>query len=171
MGLQTKEKIIFALVRKNGQTFTELLQNANTNRDSLSKGLGTWREEDVIKKDDRLYYFSTNIKNPLLLSLKDSYTIIKHLDGFVEKIKKMGNPFPSSCKMICSIMGLQIVLKLERYTVPKLTKREKLEFDLFADIFDAATELIFEVLRKKDKHKTQTLKMALVKTIFGQKLS
>ena len=43
--LETREKIIFALVRKNGQTFTELKKNAPTNHDSLSRGLKVLKKE------------------------------------------------------------------------------------------------------------------------------
>lgn len=170
MELQTKEKIIFALVRKNGQTFTELLENANTNRESLSNWLTTLQREGLIKKDDRLYYFSTKIKNPLLLSLKESYTMAKQLDGFIDKMEKIKNPFPPCSKVINQTIKLQALLKLERYASPKLTKREKLEFDLFDDTFDAVLESLFDILRK-DPRKTKNLKMTLFKTIFNQKLS
>jgi len=119
----------------------------------------------LIKKDNKLYYFSTEIKNPILLSLKGSYTIAKTLEGFLEKIKKIENPFSLSRDMIYRIMGLQIMLKLERYSTPKLTKREKLEFDLFADIFDAVTELIFKILRK-DPKQTINLKKSMFKELF-----
>jgi len=165
--LATREKIIFALVHKNGQTFTELLQGITpkTNHDSLSRGLNVLKKEKLIKNDDGLYYFSTDIKNPLLLSLKGSYNMANKLEGFVEKIKKMNNPFPLSYEMIYNIMGLEIILKLERYTTPKLTKREKLEFDIFTDIFDAIIELIFKILQKKNLRKTQALKTSLIKII------
>jgi len=168
--LETKEKIIFALVRKNGQTFTELLQNAKTNHESLSRGLNTLKKENLIKQDDRLYYFSTKKKNPLLLSLNESYTMAKQLDGFIDKMEKTENPFPPCSKVINQTLKLQTLLKVERYTSPKLTKREKLEFDIFNDIFDAVLELLFKILLK-DPRKTKNLKMVLFKTIFNQKLS
>ena len=170
MDLDTKTKIIFSLVRNNGQTFSELLQSAPTNRDSLSKGLDAWKKEGLIKQEDRLYYFSTKIKNPLLLSLNDSHTIVKQLDGFMDKIKKMYNPFPLSSSVLSQTVALQLLLKLERYSTPKLTSREKLEFELFSDIFDATIELIFEILRKKDPRKIKKVKTAIIKTTLGSNL-
>ncbi len=158
--LDTRTRIIFALVRKNGQTFTELLHSIipKTNHDSLSKGLNFLKEDGLIKQEGRLYYFSTKIKNPLLLSLKGSYTMAHHLEGFNDEIKEMEDPFPITGMKIYNILLLQTRLNLERYTTPKLTKREKLEFDLFTDIFDAEIELMFKILQKMDARKTRKLK-------------
>jgi len=167
--LTTRDKIIFALVNKNGQRFTELHEDPNTkkqkiNRDSLARGLNNLEKEKIIEKIDGLYYFSTEIKNPLLLSLNGCYTVAKKLDGFIEDMKKIEDPFPRCKAMITSIILLQIKLKIERYSTPKLTAREKLEFDLFSDIFDAVIESIFDLLRKKPR-KLLILKEELMKML------
>jgi len=91
------------------------------------------------------------MKNPLLLSLKGCYTVIKKLDGFIEDMKIIEDAFPPCKAMIASIILLQIKLKIERYSTLKLTGREKLEFDLLNDIFDAMIESIFDLLRKKPR--------------------
>lgn len=158
-----KDKIIFALVRKDGQTFTSLLAEADTNRDSLAKGLIILKKEKLVKKDqDGLYHFTTELKHPIFSSFPDAYTIMKNLNGFLEGIEKDGNPFHKSVEMIYHIMRLQMILKLERYSSPKLTKRDNLEFDLFFYITDAATQLIFEILYKRNPKRTETLKNYLL---------
>ena len=169
--LETKERVIFALVRKPGQTFSELRQSAKTNDNSLTRALIRLKKDNLIKKEDSLYYFSTDIKNHVLLSLKGSYSMVKRLDGFLDELRIKTNPFPSSRAMIRSIIELQIILKLERYSIPKLTKREALEFDLFDDIFNAVLEMIFEILRKKDSKQTQSLKNVVSKMIFNPVLA
>lgn len=170
MKLDTKDKIIFALVRKHGQTFTELLKTAKTNRDSLSRGLKALKK-DLIKNENGLYFFSSDMKNKELLSLKGSYEKAIELEDFLQNVKTTKyNPFPKSLVMIHSIIGLQTFLKLERYSSLKLTKRDKLEFDLYNDIFDATIELIFDTLRKRDPRKTKELKSTLTKKLFPLKV-
>ena len=161
VALDTREKIIFGLVRKNGQQFKELIKSANTNHDSLSRGLKGLLKEELIVKDENKYYFSTNIKNKILKSLGSSYTLAKSLDSFGDSLEHDDNPFPKSISKISEIIRLQIILRVERFGTPKLSKREKLEFDLYFDIFDATLEWIFDILRKKDSKKTQQLKLSL----------
>jgi len=163
--LDTKERIISALFRKNGQTNKELLDNAKTNHDSLSRILKELKKEEMIEQEGRLYYFSTKIKNPLLLSLKGAYNMSMELGGFIDEIKKMEDPFSITSMKIHVILLLQTALKLERYAAPNLTKREKLEFELFTDIFDAEIELMFKILRKKHPKKTRNLKNLLTAKI------
>jgi len=167
--LDTREKIIFALVRQNGQQFKELIKSANTNHDSLSRGLKGLLKEDLIVKDKNKYYFSTNIKNKILKSLGSSYTLAKSLDSFAYSLEHDDNPFPESIRKISEILRLQIILRLERFATPKLTKREKLEFDLYFDIFDATLGWIFDILRKKDLKKTQQLKLSLFNSMRNYK--
>ena len=73
--------------------------------------------------------------------------------------------------MIHQIIALQTSLKLERYSSSKLTKRDKLEFDLYNDLFDTTIELIFDTLRKRNPRKTKELKVALDKKLFPLKLT
>ena len=169
--LETKDKIIFALVRKKGQTFTELLKTARTNRDSLSRGLTALKKENLIKNEDGLYFFSSDMKNQVLLSLKGSYEIAIEFEDFLQKIKiaKL-DPFPSSLEMIHRIFALHTILKLERYSSLKLTKRDKMEFDLYNDLFDSEIELIFDTLRKRNPRKTKELKSTLFKKLFPSKV-
>ena len=169
--LETKDKIIFALVRKKGQTFTELLKTAPTNRDSLSRGLTALKKDKLIKNENGLYFFSTDMKNQVLLSLKGSYEMANQLEDYLQKIKIVKlDPFPSSLEMIHRIIGLQIFLKLERYSSSKLTKRDKIEFDLYNDLFDTTIELIFDTLRKRNPRKTKELKSTLIKKLFPSKV-
>lgn len=166
MLLLTKDKIIFALVNKNGQTFKELRASARTNDNSLTRGLEALAKDKLIKQEGKLYYFSTTIRNRLLGSLEGSYSMAKNLEGFMEKLKVSNTPFQISLKMIYKILVLQSMLRVERYSTQKLTKRDKLEFDLYNDIFDAIIEMIFDVLRKKkDPHKFQILKETLFNVI------
>ena len=65
VALDTRNKIIFGLARKDGQQFKELIKSANTNHDSLSRGLKVLLKEKLIVKDENKYYFSTNIKNKI----------------------------------------------------------------------------------------------------------
>lgn len=167
--LDTREKIIFGLVRQNGQQFKELIKSANTNHDSLSRGLKGLLKDNLIVKDKDKYYFSTNIKNKILKSLGSSYTLAKSLDSFAYSLERDDNPFPESIRKISEILRLQIILRLERFATPKLTKREKLEFDLYFDIFDATLGWIFDILRKKDLKKTQQLKLSLFNSMRNYK--
>jgi len=170
MELQTREKVIFALIRKNGQTFTELLESAKTNRDSLSRSIKILKDnEKLIKKDqDNLYHFTTNLRNSVLRSLPGVYTMTKDLDVFIDFIKKDNNPFDKTKEMINGILGIQLRLKIERYSAKKLTRRDKLEFDLLSDVFDASIELIFEMLYMKNENQTKKMKKSLIDGLFAK---
>lgn len=161
MKQDTRTKVIFALVRKNGQTFTELLESADTNRDSLSKILKVLDREKIIKKDDVLYYFSTDIKNRVLLDMKGAYHIATQMDGFLDRLEKSNNSVNEGAAMLQRTVAIRNTLQIEHYTSLKLTKREKLEFELFDDIFEAVIESIFEIIKKQSPQKLKRLKQLL----------
>ena len=91
----------------------------------------------------------------------------KKLDGFVDGLKTGRVPFEVGGQMIGHILLMQSRLRVERYSSLKLSKRDKLEFDLYGDIYDAILEMIFDVLRKRDRIKFSKLKKELMK-IMGQ---
>ena len=76
--------------------------------------------------------------------------------------KNKNEPVKKSINRIAEIIKLQIILKLERYGTSKLSKRYKLEFELYFDIFDWVLGLIFDILRKKDPKKTEGLKISMI---------
>jgi len=163
--LDTRGRILFELLKKHGQTFTELETNAKTNHNTLARIIKILKKEEIIKNIDGKYHFSTTIKNPVLRSLKGVHTMVYHLDKFLDDLKNMENPFPEGTLKIHDILLLQVLLKLERYSSSRLTKREKIEFDFFDDIFNAITELIFTVLEKKNPRKTKPIKEFLIHKI------
>lgn len=169
MELQTREKIIFALVVKHGQRFTDLLTTAKTNRDSLSRGITSLEKDKLIKKDGGLYDFTDDIKNPVLCSLKGVYTDTKKFSDLIDELKTDKNPIGKGTAIIFGIMKALIVLKLERYSGVQLTKRDKLEFELYSDLFDAIIETIFDILRKKNKpRQIENLKLYLTNLLCGR---
>ncbi len=167
--LATRERVIFALVRQDGQLNKELIKNANTNHNSLSIVLKGLLKDNIIDKDeDGRYWFSTELENNTLKALGSAYSIAHSLDGFAEMLSVSTDPFPKGIEKLFEVVRLQMMLRLERYAVTKLTKRDKLEFDIYFDVFDAVLEWIFDILRKKDPKKTNIVKIKLISTLAGK---
>ncbi|MBT4327628.1 MAG: hypothetical protein HOD60_12125 [Candidatus Nitrosopelagicus sp.] len=165
----TRERVIFALVRKDGQQNKELIKSADTNNNSLAIVLKQLQKEKIIVKKEDRYYFSTELENTTLKALGSAYSITHSLDGFGEMLSVSTDPFPKGIEKISEIIRLQIVLRVERFAVPKLTKRDKLEFDIYFDVLDASLQWIFEILRKKDPNKTDHVRIGLIRTMDGKK--
>ena len=79
------------------------------------------------------------------------------------------DPFKEGSKKISEIIRLQMVLRIERYSVEKLTKRDKLEFDIYFDMLDASLELIFKILREHNETKTNSLRYHFIKSMRTSK--
>ena len=164
----TKERVIFALVRKDGQLNKDLIKNAKTNNNSLAIVLKQLRKDEIVVKKDNKYYFSTKLENTTLKALGSAYSITHSLDSFAENLSKSSDPFKQGIEKISEILRLLVMLRVERFAVPKLTKRDKLEFDIYFDVFDATLEWIFGILRDKNKIKTDLLRLQLIKTMAGK---
>ena len=164
----TKERVIFALVRKDGQLNKDLIKNANTNNNSLAIVLKQLQEDKIVVKKDKRYYFSTELENTTLKALGSAYSIIHSLDRFAENLEKEDDPFKQGVEKISEILRLSVMLRVERFAVPKLTKRDELEFDLYFDVFDAALKWIFKILRKKGLKKTEHLKIHFMGLMKGK---
>lgn len=166
----TKDRVIFALVRQDGQLNKELIKSAITNNNSLAIVLTQLLKDEIIEKKDNRYYFSTKLENTALKALGSAYTIVHALDRFGEMLKELDDPFPKGIEKISEIIRLQIVLRLERYGTPKkLTKRDKLEFDIYFDVLDGVLEWIFEILKKKSENKTNKVRIELMGTMRTKK--
>jgi len=163
--LATRERVIFALVKKDGQLNKELIKNAKTNHNSLSITLKQLQKEKIIVKEEDKYYFSTKLENTALKALGSALTVIKSLDNFGEMLETSNDPFKEGVPKISEIVRLQMVLRIERYGVEKLTKRDKLEFDIYFDMLDASLEWIFEILRKNNPTKTDNLRYHFIKSM------
>ncbi|MBT4326613.1 MAG: hypothetical protein HOD60_06860 [Candidatus Nitrosopelagicus sp.] len=161
----TRDRVIFALFRKNGQLNKELIKEAKTNHNSLSLTLKQLQKEKIIVKEDDRYYFSTEIEHPSLKALGSAFSILKDLDIFIELLDTATDPFKEGAKKISEIIRLQIVLRVERFAVEKLTKRDKLEFDIYFDMLDASLELIFKILRDNNETKTNSLRYHLISSM------
>ncbi len=167
--IPTRERVIFALVRKNGQLNKELIKEADTNNNSLAIVLKQLQKENIIEKKEDKYYFSTELENTTLKALGSAYSITHSLDGFAEMLAVSTDPFPKGIEKIFEVIRLQMMLRVERFAVPKLTPRDKLEFDIYFDVFDMTLEWIFEILRKKSKSKTNLVRIKLISSLGGKK--
>ncbi len=168
--IPTRERVIFALVRKNGQLNKELIKNAETNNNSLAIVLkGLLKEKIIVKDEEKRYYFTTELENTTLKALGSAYSITHSLDGFAEMLAVSTDPFPKGIEKIFEVIRLQMMLRVERFAVPKLTPRDKLEFDIYFDVFDMTLEWIFEILRKKSKSKTNLVRIKLISSLGGKK--
>ena len=167
--LATRERVIFALVKKEGQLNKELIKSATTNHNSLSITLKQLQKEKIIVKEDDKYYFSTELEHPSLKALGSAFTVLTSLDNFGEMLEISNDPFKKAVPKISEIIRLQMVLRIERYGVEKLTKRDKLEFDLYFDMLDASLELIFKILREHNETKTNSLRYHFIKSMRTSK--
>jgi hypothetical protein len=167
--LATRERVIFALVRKEGQLNKELIKSATTNHNSLSITLKQLQKEKIVVKEEDKYYFSTELEHPSLKALGSARTILDSLDNFGEMLETSNDPFREGAPKISEIIRLQIVLRIERYGVEKLTKRDKLEFDIYFDMLDASLEWIFQILRKNNPTRTDNLRYFLIKSMRASK--
>jgi len=162
----TKERVIFTLVRNNGQLYKELIKSAKTNQNSLTITLRQLEADKIIKKNDKdnKYYFSVQLRNKVLKALPRAYDLAVLFTIFSETLEKEENKihvFTIGGSKLYELIRLQIMIKIERYAAVKLTKRDKLEFDLYADLIDGCIEWIFRVMKKMDAKKTQKLKRVL----------
>jgi hypothetical protein len=167
--LPTRERVIFALVRKDGQLNKELIKNAKTNHNSLSLTLKQLQKDNIIVKEDDKYYFSSELEHPSLKALGSAFSTITSLDRFGETLETVTDPFKEGVPKISELIRLQIVLQVERFAVEKLTKRDELEFDMYFDMISASLEWIFKILRKKNETKTNSLRLHLIKEMKNAK--
>lgn len=164
----TRERVIFALVKKDGQLNKELIKTAKTNNNSLAIVLKQLQKENIVEKKDNKYYFSTELENTTLKALGSAYTITHSLDRFAEDLEKEDDPFKQGIEKISEILRVLVMLRVERYAVPKLSQRDKLEFDIYFHVFDATLQWIFSILRNKNEKKTDLLRIQLIKTMAGK---
>ena len=167
--LTTRERVIFALIRKEGLLNKELIKEATTNHNSLSITLKQLQKEKIIVKDEDKHYFSTKLEHPSLKALGSAFTVLTSLDRFGEMLETVTDPFKEGVPKISELIRLQIVLQVERYSVEKLTKRDELEFDIYFDMINASLEWIFKILRKKNETKTNSLRIHLIKEMRNAK--
>jgi len=166
----TRTKVIFALANKNGLLNKELIKRAKTNHNSLAKVLKVLQKEEIIVKDkENRYWFSTNLENKMLQTLGSASTEVYYFGNFMDNLKNSERPFQKSSDKIGDMIKLLVILKIERYATPKLTKRDKLEFDLYFDLIENELKEIFDFLKKKDKKKTNDLRLAMLSSFKEKK--
>ncbi len=166
INLTTRERVVIALVKNNGQLYKELINSAKTNQNSLTITLKQLRTDKIIinNKVDNKYYFSVQLRNKVLKALPRVYDLVSLFDKFCQALEEEESKihvFAIGGSKLYELIRLQIMIKMERYAAVKLTKRDKLEFDLYADIIDTCIEWIFGVMKKMDVKKTQALKIEL----------
>jgi predicted transcriptional regulator len=158
-------KVILALVRKNGQTYTELWKSAKINQTSCTRALEQLDEENiVVKNTDNEYLFSHEVKNKVLKKLPRAYELTSEFEDFTRKLndeKSTIKLFVSAEMKLQELLRAQIMIKMERYASLKLNARDTLEFDLYEDIFDGCIEIIFDIAKKRNPQKTQLMKKHL----------
>ena len=161
----TKDRIIFSLVRNNGQTYTELKKSAKANHNTLAKTLKQLLSEKIIvKTTDNQYLFSFEVRNKVLKILPRAYDLAAEFEDFTRKLNEeqsLIKIFVAAELKLQELLRAQIMIKMERYASIKLTKRDKLEFDLYGDIIDGCIDYIFEIANKKSPQKTQLMKKRL----------
>ncbi len=165
----TRNRIVFALVTKDGQLNKELLKNAKTNHNSLSIVLTKLMKDKIIEKKEDRYYLSTQLENTSLKALGSAFSVMKSLEHFGDMLEVSTDPFKHAIPKISEIIRLQMVLKIERFSAPKLTKRDLLEFETYFEILDAALRWIFVILRKESKTKTNMLRIEFIRSMKTKK--
>ena len=160
--LESQKKIIFALGIKNGQTFTELLKNANTNRDSLWKGLNELKKLSI-KKKGNLYYL-TETKNRAIRAFKESNLMDINLKDAMKDLEEYDLPFELGAVLLRTAMYNLSHLTLEQHSA-QLSDIEKVEIEKLIEFCNKVIEGVFEVLHKKDPEQTIKLSLALGKTM------
>ena len=167
--LTTKDRVIFSLVRKNGQTYTELQKSAKTNQNSLTLTLKQLVKEKIVTKTtDNEYLFSFEIKNKALKMLPRAYELSAEFEDFTRKLQdETSIPilFVSAEMKLQELLKAQIMIKMERYASLKLTPRDKLEFDLYEDIIDGCIDYIFDIAKNTDTRRTQLMKKHLFESL------
>ncbi len=129
---------------------------------------GLLKEKIIVKDEEKRYYFTTELENTTLKALGSAQTVIHSLDGFAEMLAVSTDPFPKGIEKIFEVVRLKMILQIERYAVPKLTPRDKLEFDIYFDVLDMTLEWIFKILKKKSKSKTNIVKIKLISSLAGK---
>ena len=101
--LTTRERVIFALIRKEGLLNKELIKEAKTNHNSLSIVLKQLQKEKIIVKEDDKYYFSTELEHPSLKALGSAFTVLTSLDRFGEMLETVTDPFKEGVPKISEL--------------------------------------------------------------------
>jgi hypothetical protein len=165
------ERLIFAqLGVKDGQTYTELLKNTGLDKDTFSKSLKKMKHDKRIRHKKKLYFHVFKIQNPLLLNLKETLTVVNHLERHIQLIKETNTPFDFGFLLIITLMRLLIKLSIEQHTAEKINSREKKMFEDISFLFNETIKQVFELLRKNNPKRMATLKKALEISMFDPNL-
>jgi len=166
-----RESVIFTqLGLKEGQTFTELLKNSKLNRDTFARGLKGLKKNGLIRKEKKLYYINSKIKNRMLLGIKDFFTKAKTLEVVIQDLEKSKKPFELGFLLIWHSMRFLVMLKIEQYTASRLTPRDKDEFENLTLLYTEVIERTFKILRKVNPKRMMKLKKALNIGMFDPNL-
>ena len=162
-------KVIMALLKKNGQTYTELCKSADINQTSCTRALEQLATDKiVVKNTDNEYGFSHEVKNKALKKLPRAYQLAFDFEEFTRNLQDQESTvklFVAAELMLNQLLRAQIMIKMEKYSSLKLNTRDKLEFDLYEDIFDGCIDYIFEIAKKRSPQKTQLLKKHLFESL------
>jgi len=165
------ESIVFTqLGLKEGQTWTQLKKNCKINRYSYAKGVIGLKKKKLIRKENNLYYIKSKIKNPMLLEVKGAYTRAKKLEIALQIVREAKNPFDLGFMLIWNVMRFLVMLKIEQYTIIRLTPREKDEFENLIVLYTEVLEQTFKILRKNNPKRMMKLKKALNIAMFNPNL-
>lgn len=158
-----------ALVRKNGQTYSELCKSAHIWQASCTRALEQLRKDKIIVKNtDNEYGFSHEVKNKALKKLPRAYQLAAEFEDFTRNLQDQESTvklFVAAELKLRVLLRAQIMIKMERYSSLKLNTRDKLEFDLYEDIFDGCIDYIFEIAKKRSPQKTQLMKKRLFESL------
>ena len=170
----TIDRVIFSLVKKNGQTYTELQKSAKSNQNSLTISLKYLVKENILTKDEnKKYFFSLEIRNKELKKLPRAYDFAKEFEMFIDELnreKSLPILFGLAESKLKQLLRAQFLIKMERYTAIKLTKRDKLEFDLYDEMLDDCLYYIFSIAKKADPKRTQLMKKHIYQSLDAKGL-
>jgi len=156
--LESQKKIIYALGIKNGQTFTELLKNADTNRDSLAKGLKELKPH--LKQENNLYSLKSETKNKTLLAFKKSNVMNTNFEEAMKELEEHGTPFELGLILIQTISYDMSQLTIQQHA-PHVSEIERLEFERLIAYCNKVINGVFDVLWKKDPKQTEEVRRSL----------
>ena len=156
---QRHDKILSALAKKDGQTFTELLKISKVDRVSLSLGLDELQKEKRIKKTDRIYNLKLSGYAKERLDTGSKW-IYADYELKLENLTKSKEPFKEGLRLLGETLTAYYSMSSGYLLEHKLrqTDFENNEMEkVIKRLGQVATNTI-KLLQRKDPKQTKVLK-------------
>lgn len=160
--IPSQKKIISALGRKNGQSYSELQSSTGLGRATIKEALDRLREKKFVVHDEKTRTYSIKTRENKTLERIEYRlrNIVDNLDGNIEDIKNHSDPFSIGYVLIRSVSYDQTKFQTE-VNEPHLSIDEKSKYQVLIELCTMVISKTYEELFKINEEQTFVLKDSL----------